>query len=106
MAWTWIWAAAACEVVWALGLKASDHFKRPGPTALTIVAYLASLWFLSLGMRKLPVGTAYAVWTGVGAAGAAIGGMILYGESREPVRVVFLLVIAAGVAGLMATEGR
>jgi quaternary ammonium compound-resistance protein SugE len=106
MAWIWIWLAAACEIVWVLGLKASGHFAKLKPSVVTIVAYLASLYFLSLGVRRLPIGTSYVVWTGVGAAGAAIGGMILYGESRDPLRIACLFVIAAGVAGLMLTEGK
>jgi quaternary ammonium compound-resistance protein SugE len=106
MAWLWIWIAAACEIVWAIGLKASDGFKKPAATVVTLVAYLASLFFLNLGVKHLPVGTSYAVWTGVGAAGTALVGMIMFGESRDPVRIIFLLVISAGVAGLMLTERR
>jgi quaternary ammonium compound-resistance protein SugE len=106
MAWTWIWIAAACEVAWALGLKASDGFTKLRPSIVTIVAYLASLFFLSRGVKDLPVGTSYAVWTGVGAAGTAVLGMVIFGESRDPVRILFLAVIAVGVAGLMLTEGK
>lgn len=106
MAWLWIWIAAACEIVWAIGLKASEGFTKPKPTVVTLVAYLASLFFLSRGVKELPVGTSYAVWTGVGAAGTALVGMMMFGESRDPVRIIFLLVISAGVAGLMLTEGR
>jgi quaternary ammonium compound-resistance protein SugE len=106
MAWVWIWIAAACEIVWAIGLKMSHGFSKLGPSVVTIVAYLASLVFLSLGVKHLPVGTSYAVWTGVGAAGTAVMGMALLGESRDPIRILFLLVIACGVAGLMLTEGR
>jgi quaternary ammonium compound-resistance protein SugE len=104
MAWLWIWLAAACEIVWAIGLKASEQFTKPAATIVTLVAYAASLLLLSRGMKHLPVGTCYAVWTGVGAAGTAVLGMALFGESREPMRIVFLVVIVIGVAGLMATE--
>ena len=106
MAWLWIWIAAACEIVWAIGLKATDGFTKPKATIVTLVAYVASLLCLERGVRYIPVGTSYAVWTGVGAAGTAVLGMVLYGESREPVRIVFLFVIAAGVAGLWLTEGK
>jgi quaternary ammonium compound-resistance protein SugE len=106
MAWLWIWIAAAFEIVWAIGLKASEGFTKPKASIVTLVAYLASLFFLSRGVKELPVGTSYAVWTGVGAAGTALVGMAMFGESRDPVRVIFLVVIAAGVAGLMLTEAK
>jgi quaternary ammonium compound-resistance protein SugE len=105
MAWLWIWIAAALEIVWALTLKASDGLTRLKPAIVTVVVYLASLGFLARGVKALPVGTSYAVWTGVGAAGTAIFGMALFGESREPVRIGFLALIAIGVVGLMVTEG-
>src|SRR6476619_6897630 len=104
MAWLWIWIAAACEIVWALALKASDGLTRLVPSVVTLVAYAASLLFLSRGMKHLPVGTSYAVWTGIGAAGTAMLGIALFGESREPLRLACLVAIAAGVAGLMLTE--
>ena len=105
MAWAWIWIAAALEIVWALSLKASDGFTKLKPSVVTIVAYLGSLFFLSRGVKVLPVGTSYAVWTGVGAAGTALFGMAVFGESRDAVRILFLGVIAIGVGGLMLTEG-
>jgi quaternary ammonium compound-resistance protein SugE len=104
MAWTWIWIAAAWEVVWAVGLKKSDGLSKLVPSVVTVVAYLASLYFLALGMKRLPLGTSYAVWTGVGTAGTAILGILMFGESREPIRIVFLFIIALGVAGLTLTE--
>jgi quaternary ammonium compound-resistance protein SugE len=106
MAWLWIWIAAAFEIVWAIGLKSSEGFTKPKASIVTLVAYLASLFFLSRGVKLLPVGTSYAVWTGVGAAGTALVGMVMFGESRDPVRLIFLAVIAAGVAGLMLTEAK
>jgi quaternary ammonium compound-resistance protein SugE len=104
MAWLWIWIAAAFEIVWALALKQSEGFSKLTPSIVTLVAYLASLVFLSLGVKHLPVGTSYAVWTGVGAAGTAILGILVFHEPRDPVRILFLLVIACGVAGLWLTE--
>lgn len=104
MAWVWIWVAAAFEIVWAIALKQSDGFSKLTPSIVTVVAYIASLAFLAMGIKHLPVGTSYAVWTGVGAAGTAIVGIVFLHESRDPVRLIFLLVIVCGVAGLMLTH--
>ena len=100
MAWTYLAVAGLFEIGWAVGLKYSDGFSRPIPSLLTVVAMGISLWFLSIAMRVIPVGTAYAVWTGIGAVGVAILGMVLFGESREFMRVVCLFLIIAGILGL------
>lgn len=103
MAWIYVLVASVFEVAWAVGLKYTDGLSRLWPTVATVAAMLASFLFLSLGVRALPVGTAYAVWTGIGAAGTAVLGMLLFGESREAVRIVCLLLIVAGVVGLRLT---
>ena len=103
MAWVYVLIASVFEVAWAVGLKYTDGLTRPGPTVATVLAMLASFVFLSLGVRTLPVGTAYAVWTGIGAAGTAALGVWLFGEARDPLRVLCILLIVAGVAGLRLT---
>ena len=100
MAWVYLTVAGLFEVGWAIGLKYSDGFSKPLPSILTAVAMAISLWLLSLAMRSIPVGTVYAVWTGIGAVGVAVLGMVLFGESREILRVVCLFLIVAGIVGL------
>lgn len=100
MAWLILFAAGILEVVWALGLKASDGFSRPGPTAVTLVAMIASVVLLAQAVRTLPVGTAYAVWVGIGAVGAVIFGILVYDESVTPMRLGSIALIVLGVLGL------
>ena len=100
MAWTYLAVAGLFEIGWAIGLKYSDGFSKPMPSLLTAVAMGFSLWLLSIAMRSIPVGTAYAVWTGIGAVGVAVLGMVLFGESREFLRVFCLFLIIAGIVGL------
>ena len=100
MAWAYLTVAGLFEIGWAIGLKYSDGFSKPVPSLLTIVAMAASLWLLSAAMKTIPVGTAYAVWTGIGAIGVAILGMILFGESRDILRIACLFLIIAGIIGL------
>ena len=100
MAWAYLAIAGLFEIGWAIGLKYSDGFSKPVPSLLTIVAMGISLWLLALAMRTIPVGTAYAVWTGIGAVGVAVLGMLLFGESREILRVLCLFLIIAGILGL------
>lgn len=100
MAWTYLTVAGLFEIGWAIGLKYSDGFSRPVPSVLTAVAMGISLWLLSLAMKTIPVGTAYAVWTGIGAVGVAVLGMVLFGESRELLRVICLFLIITGIIGL------
>lgn len=100
MAWIWLLLAGALEMVWAIGLKYTDGFTRPLPSAVTIAAMVASVYFLALAVRTIPIGTGYAVWTGIGAAGVAILGMALFGEPRTLARIGCILLIVAGIAGL------
>lgn len=98
--WLLLFVAAALEVVWALGLKYTEGFTRLVPSTWTIAAMVASMYCLSLATRGIPIGTAYAVWTGLGAVGAAIGGMVLFDEPRDLTRIVALAMIVGGVAAL------
>lgn len=99
-AWVWLAVAGILEVVWAIGLKQSDGFRRPGIAAFTVVAMIASFYGLAQALKVLPVGTGYAVWTGIGAVGTAIVGIVYFGESRELARVVSILLIVSGIVGL------
>jgi quaternary ammonium compound-resistance protein SugE len=100
MAWFYLVLAGLFECGWAIGLKYSDGFTKPAPAVFTIVTMAISLWLLSLAMRSIPVGTAYAVWTGIGAVGVAILGIVMFGESRDMFRILSLLLIIAGIIGL------
>lgn len=100
MAWFYLAAAGLFECAWAIGLKYTEGFTRLWPTAATVAAMIVSFWLLALAMRSIPLGTAYAVWTGIGAVGVAALGMVLFGESREVLRVLCLLAIVVGVVGL------
>ncbi|UZE22401.1 quaternary ammonium compound efflux SMR transporter SugE [Pseudomonas sp. B21-056] len=100
MSWIILFFAGLFEVGWAVGLKYTDGFSRPLPTALTIAAMGISLGLLGLAMKELPLGTAYAIWTGVGAVGTVIAGIILFGESMALVRLVSVALIVAGLIGL------
>ena len=92
--------AGVFEIAWAIGLKYSDGFSKPLPGLLTLISMGVSVWFLAIAMKTIPVGTAYAVWTGIGAVGVAILGIVLFGESREILRVACLFLIIAGIIGL------
>ena len=100
MAWLSLFVAGLFEVGWAIGLKYTDGFTRLWPTVWTVAAMIVSLALLGLSLRTLPVGTAYAVWVGIGAVGTAGLGIVLFGESREPLRLACLVLIVAGVVGL------
>ena len=100
MAWVYLTVAGLFEIGWAIGLKYSHGFSRPVPSLLTVAAMVMSVWLLSIAMKSIPVGTAYAVWTGIGAVGVAILGMALFGESRELARLVCLFLIIVGILGL------
>jgi quaternary ammonium compound-resistance protein SugE len=101
-----LFVAGLFECAWAVGLKYSEGFTRPVPSALTIAAMLVSFWLLSVAMKTVPVGTAYAVWTGIGAAGVAVAGMLLFDESRDLARLFCIFLIIAGVAGLRVLAGK
>ena len=100
MAWIYLVVAGFFECGWAIGLKYTDGLTKFTPSLLTALAMGVSLWLLSLAMRTIPIGTAYAVWTGIGAVGVAILGMFLFGESRDIMRVLCLLLIVSGIVGL------
>jgi len=100
MSWIILFFAGLFEVGWAVGLKYTDGFSRPLPTALTVAAMAISLGLLGLAMKELPLGTAYAIWTGVGAVGTVIAGIILFGESMALVRLVSVALIVCGLIGL------
>jgi quaternary ammonium compound-resistance protein SugE len=100
MAWVYLLLAGLLEIVWAVALKSTDGFARWLPTLVMGVGLVASFWFLSRAFRDIPMGTAYAVWTGIGAAGVAIIGMGLYGEPASLARIGFLSLIIIGIVGL------
>ena len=100
MSWILLCFAGLFEVGWAVGLKYTDGFSRPLPTALTVAAMAISLGLLGLAMKELPLGTAYAIWTGVGAVGTVIAGIILFGESMALFRLASVALIIAGLIGL------
>jgi len=99
-AWLILFIAGLCEVAWAVGLKYTEGFSRLGPSLATVAAMVVSVVLLGWSLKVLPLGTAYAVWTGIGAVGTAILGMILFGESREVARVLCIVLIVAGIVGL------
>ncbi len=100
MAWTLLVVAALFEVGWAIGLRYTDGFTRIAATAWTVLALVLSVVLLALAARTLPIGTAYAVWTGIGAAGTALLGLWLFGEPATPARLGCIALILAGVVGL------
>ena len=100
MAWIYLLIAAVLEIGWAIGLKYTEGFTKLLPSLITIILMIFSFYFLSNATKSIPIGTAYAVWTGIGATGTAIIGMILFNESRELIRIFSILLIIAGVIGL------
>lgn len=100
MAYLILLLAGLAEVVWAVGLKYTQGFSRPLPSVITIIGIVVSLWLLSLAMKTLPLGTAYAIWTGIGAIGAFIAGLILFGETASISRILSVCLILIGLIGL------
>ena len=100
MAWIALCIAGVLEIGWAIGLKYTEGFTRPGPSIATAIAIVASMVLLAWSIRTLPVGTAYAVWTGIGAVGTAVLGIVLFGEPAAVARLVCSGLIVAGVIGL------
>lgn len=100
MSWIILFFAGLFEVAWAVGLKYTEGFTRPLPTLFTVAAMLVSLGLLGLAMKQLPLGTAYAVWTGVGAVGTVIAGILLFGESVALLRLASVALIVTGLVGL------
>jgi quaternary ammonium compound-resistance protein SugE len=103
MAWTYLLLAGLFEIGWAVSLKYTHGFTRAVPSAVTVILMGFSMVLLSLAARTLPIGTAYAVWTGIGAAGAAILGIVLFNEPREAARLMFLALLIVAIVGLKLT---
>jgi quaternary ammonium compound-resistance protein SugE len=104
MAWLYLLVAGLMEVAWAVGLKYTEGFTRLWPSVWTAAALLASMLLLAAAVRTLPLGTAYAVWTGIGTVGAAALGVVLFGEQATPARVICIGLIVAGLVGLKLTS--
>lgn len=100
MSWLLLLLAGVMEVVWTLGLKYTEGFSRLTPSIITIVAMILSMGMLGLAVKSLPIGTAYAIWTGIGTVGAAIGGIMLFGEPATALRLFCIALIVAGIVGL------
>ena len=104
-AWLLLLAAGLLEVVWAIGLKYTEGFSRPLPSVITVAAMIASVWLLALALKTIPVGTGYAVWTGIGAVGTAILGIVLFSEPATAARLACIALIVAGILGLKLVSG-
>ena len=100
LAWMLLAVAGLLEIVWSISMKASNGFTKHSFTAITLVAAALSFWLLGLALRQLPVGTAYAVWTGIGAVGAAVLGIVFFGESVSAARIGCIALIVSGILGL------
>jgi len=100
MSWTYLIIAGVLEIVWAIGLKYTDGFSKLMPSVITIAAMIASVVFLALALKTIPVGTGYAVWTGIGAVGTAILGIVLFAEPATAARIGCIALIVAGIIGL------
>lgn len=103
--WILLLVAGLLEVVWAIGLKYTEGFSRLLPSVVTISAMIASVWLLALALKGIPVGTGYAVWTGIGAVGTAILGIVLFGEAATAARLACIGLIVAGIFGLKLVSG-
>jgi quaternary ammonium compound-resistance protein SugE len=104
IAWLVLVVAGILEIVWVIGMKYSDGFTRLAPSLVTLVAALGSFWLLAVAIRVLPVGTAYAAWTGIGAVGAAVLGIVLFKEPATAARIACIALIVAGIVGLKLLE--
>lgn len=100
MSWLFLVVAGLLEVIWAIGLKYTYGFTRLVPSIATVTAMVGSFYFLSLALRTLPLGTAYGIWVGIGAVGAAIAGMLLFKEPASVLRIASIVLVVAGIAGL------
>ena len=100
MEWIYLFVAGFLEVSWAIGLKYSQHFTKIVPSILTIIGMIASFYFLSLSLKSLPIGNAYAIWTGIGTVGTVILGIILFKEPISVMRIICILFIITGIVGL------
>jgi quaternary ammonium compound-resistance protein SugE len=104
MAWINLTLAGILEIAWAISLKYTEGFSKFWPNVFTVIGMIASFYFLARALQVVPVGTGYAVWTGIGAAGTAIFGIVLFGESAAPARLACIMVIVAGIIGLKLTS--
>tara|TARA_R110002049_G_scaffold182485_2_gene350385 strand:+ start:132543 stop:132854 length:312 start_codon:yes stop_codon:yes gene_type:complete len=102
MAWTYLMIAGLLEIGWAIGLKYTEGWTKLWPSVLTVITMIASMYCLAIAVRSIPIGTGYAIWTGIGAAGTAALGIMLFGESASAYRVGCIALIVAGVIGLKA----
>ncbi len=105
MAWVLLAVAGLLEVGWSIGMKYTEGFTRPWPSVFTVAGIVASMFLLSQAARTLPIGTAYGVWVGIGAAGAAVLGMVVLGEPVTAARIFFIALLLVAVVGLKATSG-
>lgn len=103
MSWIFLSIAGVFEVVWAIALKYTEGFTKLTPTIVTIIGMIISFGFLSISLKSIPIGTAYAVWTGIGAVGTVIIGMLMFGEPASVMRLLFICLIISGIVGLKLT---
>jgi quaternary ammonium compound-resistance protein SugE len=103
MHWIWLLVAGLLEIAWAVGLKFTDGFTRLWPSTATVLLMLGSFWCLAQAVKGLPLGTAYAIWTGIGAVGTAIAGILMFREPATAGRLMCLVLIVAGIVGLKLT---
>jgi quaternary ammonium compound-resistance protein SugE len=105
MAWLYLFIAGIFEIVWAIALKYSEGFSKFWPSAITVVGMAISIYFLAISLKTLPIGVAYSIWTGIGAIGTVVLGIILFDESKEILKIVFVLMIVCGIVGLKLVTG-
>lgn len=103
MSWTWLIIAGLLEIAWAVGLKYTEGFTKLWASAATVLLMLASFWCLAQAIKVLPLGTSYAIWTGIGAVGTAIAGIVLFKEPATAARLACMVLIVAGIVGLKLT---
>jgi len=103
MSWIWIFIASIFEISWAVGLKYSQGLTQVNTSIFTVVTMILSFVFLSIGVKNLPIGTAYAVWTGIGAVGTAVYGILFFNEPKDLLRILFIFLIVVGIIGLRLT---
>jgi len=106
MYWIVLFVAGLFEIAWAIGLKYTEGFSKLWPSVFTIICMIISMGLLAYAVKHLPIGTAYAIWTGIGAVGTAILGIILFNESKELIRVFFIFLIVVGIVGLKVFSGQ
>jgi len=103
MAWFYLFLGGALEIIWLIAMKYSNGFRNLWPSVIVVIALIASMIVVSLAIRTIPMGTAYAIWTGIGAAGGAIAGIVLFNESKDWLRLLSIALIIAGIVGLKLT---